>query len=250
MEFSMIGQYQAVYNQFIRNNHREMNQEGYTHTSFCTQVPATSTYTTTKKRSYRESDTDTTEQFPKMFNVELLLTSNQAQCKPEMDGSQRSEKNTMEQFQQHINRVKQMKRKITKDLEKFSRNIEQRYPGDDDEMDQTGSVQIILKEQENIRDRFRKMENEVEKFQKILIDEWDESDEEIEKMIDKSITELMKYHNKITETSNRCYDIINLIESSTQPAHVTKFNHLDNTQIGKEKTNDKLVNPEADKFNY
>ena len=63
----------------------------------------------------------------------------------------------MEQFQQ---RVKQMKRKITKDLEKFSRNIEQRYPGDDDEMDQTGSVQIILKEQENINDRFRKMENE------------------------------------------------------------------------------------------
>ena len=84
MEFSMIGQYQAVYNQFIRSNHREMNQEGYTHTSF-SKVPATSTSTTTKKRSYRESDTDTTEQFPKMFNVELLLTSNQAQCKPEMD---------------------------------------------------------------------------------------------------------------------------------------------------------------------
>ena len=81
----MIGQYQAVYNQFIRNNHREMNQEGYTHTSF-SKGPATSTYTNTKKR-LGESDTDTTEQFPKMFNVELLLTSNQAQCKHEMDGS-------------------------------------------------------------------------------------------------------------------------------------------------------------------
>ena len=148
----MIGQYQAVYNQFIRNNHREMNQEGYTHTSF-SKGPATSTYTNTKKR-LGESDTDTTEQFPKMFNVELLLTSKQAQCKPEMDGSQRSEKKTIEKFKQ---RVKQMKRKILKDLEKFSRNIEQRYPGDDDEMDQTGSVQIILKEQENIRDRLRKM---------------------------------------------------------------------------------------------
>ena len=92
----MIGQYQAVYNQFIRNNHWEMNQERYTHTSF-SKGPATSTYTNTKKR-LGESDTDT-EQFPKMFNVELLLTSKQAQCKPEMDGSQRSEKNTMEQFQ-------------------------------------------------------------------------------------------------------------------------------------------------------
>ena len=101
----MIGQYQAVYNQFIRNNHREMNQEGYTHTSF-SKGPATSTYTNTKKR-LRESDTDT-EQFPKMFNVELLLTSNQAHCKPEMAGSQRSEKKTMEQFQQFQQRVKQL----------------------------------------------------------------------------------------------------------------------------------------------
>ena len=218
MEFSMIGQYQAVHNQFIRNNHWEMNQERYTHTSF-SKGPATSTY--------------------------LLLTSNQAQCKPEMDGSQKSEKNMMEQFQKNL---KQMKRKITKDLEKFSRNIEQRYPGDDDEMDQTGSVQIILKEQENIRDRFRKMENEVEKFQNILIDEWDESDEETEKMIEKSITEMMKYSDKIDVVIKRSYDIIDLMESSTQPAHDTKFNHLNNTQIGK--TNDKLVNPEADKFNY
>ena len=155
----MIDQYQAAYNQFIRNNHWEMNQERYTHTSF-SKGPATSTYTNTKKR-LGESDTDTvvSEQFPKMFNVELLLTSKQAQCKPEMDGSQRSEKNTMEQFQKNL---KQMKRKITKDLEKFSRNIEQRY----DEMDLTGSVQIIVKEQENIRDRFRKLENYVEKLQK------------------------------------------------------------------------------------
>merc|ERR1712030_296343 len=61
-----------------------------THTSF-SKGPATSTYTNTKKQ-LGESDTDTTEQFPKMFNVELLLTSNQAQCKPEMDGSQKSEK--------------------------------------------------------------------------------------------------------------------------------------------------------------
>ena len=116
-----------------------------------------------------------------------------------------------------------------------------------------------MKAQENIKDRYRKLENEVEKIQKNLIDEWDESIEEIEieKMIDKSIAELMKYDNKITETSrdndaviDRCYDIIDPIESSTQHAPITKFNHLDNTQIGKEKTNDKLVNPEADKFNY
>ena len=205
MEFSMIGQYQAVYNQFIRNNHREMNQEGYTHTSFCTQVPATSTSTNTKKRSYKESDTDTTEQFPKMFNVELLLTSNQAQCKPEMDGSQRSEKDKMEQFQQ---RVKQMKRKITKDLEKFSRNIEQyekKYPGDY-EMDQTGSVMInnaksILKEQQNIKDRYRKLENEVEKFQNLLSDIWEQSEDELETIICRNRSEFMHYEKKFLEMS-------------------------------------------------
>ena len=52
----------------------------------------------------------------------------------------------------------------------------------------------------------------------------------------------MKYDNKITEISReneavleRCYDLINLIKSLTQPAPVTKFNHLDNTQIGKKK---------------
>ena len=120
-----------------------MDYQGYTHTSSSmNQGPATSTQTNTKKR-LGESE------FPKMLNVE-----------------QRSEKKTnlMEQFQQFQKRIKQMKRKITKNLEKFSRNIEQRYPGDDDEMDQTGSVQIILKEQENIRDRFRKMENEIEKL--------------------------------------------------------------------------------------
>ena len=125
-----------------------MNQEGYTHTSF-SKGPATSTYTNTKKR-LGESDTDT-EQFPKMFNVELLLTSNQAQCKPEMAGSKISEKktvNVLQQFQQFQKRIKQMKRTILNKIEKF----EQRYLKDDDEMDKTGSVQIILKEQENIRD--------------------------------------------------------------------------------------------------
>merc|ERR1712055_499418 len=91
-------------NQFIRNNHWEMNQERYTHTSF-SKGPATSTYTNTKKQ-LGESDTDTTEQSPKMFNVELLLTSNQAQGKPEMDGSQKSEKNMMEQFQKNLKQMK------------------------------------------------------------------------------------------------------------------------------------------------
>ena len=154
----MIGQYQAVYNQFIRNNHREMNQKGYTHTSSpMDQEPTTSTYTDTKRRLGESTNTG---QFPKMFNVDRLLTSSQAQC--EMAGSQKSEKKTklMEQFQQFQKRIKQMKRKITKDLEKLSK----RYFEDNDEMDQTGSVQIILKEQENIRDRSRKMEIEVENF--------------------------------------------------------------------------------------
>ena len=99
-----------------------MNQEGYSTSFSFLKVPATSTSTTTKKQSYsRESDT--TEQFPnKMFNVELLLTSNQAQCKPEVDGSQRSKKDKMEQLRRVI---KQSKRNITKAIEKFISNIEQ-----------------------------------------------------------------------------------------------------------------------------
>ena len=94
-----------------------------------------------------------------MFTVDLL-TSNQAQCKPEMNRNQKSQKDMMVQFQKNL---KQMKRKIIKDLEKFSRNIEQKFEAND-EMDPAGSVQIILKEQENIRDRFRNMENYVQKF--------------------------------------------------------------------------------------
>ena len=94
------------------------------------KVPANSTSTTTKKRSYsKESDAGTPEQFPnKMFNVELFLTSNQAQCnfttpqkQSEVDGSQGSEKDKMEQIQR---RVKQSKRNITKAIEKFISNIE------------------------------------------------------------------------------------------------------------------------------
>ena len=56
-----------------------MNPEGYSTSFSRIKVPTTSTSTTTKKRSYvRESDAGTPEQFPiKMFNVELLLSSNQ-----------------------------------------------------------------------------------------------------------------------------------------------------------------------------
>ena len=88
-----------------------MNQEGYSTSCSRTKVPTNSTSTTTKKRSYsRESDAGTPEQFPnKMFNVELFLTSNQAQCKyfttpqkPEVDGSQGSEKDKMEQIQRRV----------------------------------------------------------------------------------------------------------------------------------------------------
>merc|ERR1712055_1209317 len=131
--------------------------------------------------------------------------------------------------------LKQMKRKINKDLEKFSRNIEQKFEAND-EMDPVGSVQIILKEQKNIDDRFRKFENHVEKFQIFLIDEWEESDdEEIEKMIEKTITEMTKYSDKIDVVIKRSYDIIDHMESSTQPAH-DKFN-LNKLNSGSNGTN-------------
>ena len=156
-----------------------MNQKRYTHTaSPMDQEPTTSTYTMDTKKRLGESDTYksilNTGQSPKMFNVDRLLTSSQVPGggelprgssklveKSEETGSQKSEKkNLMEQFQQFQKRIKQMKRKITKDLEKFSK----RYLEDNDEMDKTGSVQIILKEQKNINDTFRKFENHVEKF--------------------------------------------------------------------------------------
>ena len=168
-----------------------------------------------------------------------LLTSNQAQCKPEMNRSQKgekdihppSEKGMMMQLQKNL---KQSKRKIIKDLEKFSRNIEQKFEANEaqsnDEMDpncKAGSVQIILKEQKNIRDRFMSMENEVENFNLFLIDEWDESEEEqMEQFIQKNNTNKEIYWSKINVVINRGYDII---ESSKRHAHETKSN----TQIEK-----------------
>ena len=93
-----------------------MNPEGYSTSFSRIKVPTNSTSTTTKKQSYsRESDSGTPEQFPnKMFNVELFLTSNQAQCnfttpqkQSEVDGSQGSEKDKMEQLQRRVNNRKE-----------------------------------------------------------------------------------------------------------------------------------------------
>ena len=154
----MIGQYQTVTIKFIRDNHSEMNQKNIL-TSFSKEPATFSSSTTTKKRSYiRKSDAETPEQFPiKMFNVELLLSSNQVEGSQGKIPRDKEQMGVTQQFQQFQKRIKQMKRTILNKIEKF----EHRYLKDDFEMDQTKSVQI-LKELRNIKDRFNILENEVD----------------------------------------------------------------------------------------
>ena len=72
--------FKLLNNQFIRSNHRGMNQEGYSTSCSRTKVPTNSTSTTTKKRSYsRESDAGTPEQLP------IKTTYSQGQHKKQMD---------------------------------------------------------------------------------------------------------------------------------------------------------------------
>ena len=222
-----------------------MNPEGYSTSFSRIQVPTTfKSSTTAKKRSYvRESDAGTPEQFPiKMFNVELLLSSNQAQCKSEVDGSQGGKPSKKEKMEQLQRRVKQSKRNITKAIEGFMNRVTSymKYPTDDKVEIPTkiDDANGILKAQENVKDRYKKLEDEVEKFQIFLEDYWEQSEDEIETMICRSISELMKYENKVTEMSRDNEVVLErckaLIKSLTQPAPVTKFNHLDSTQkLGK-----------------
>ena len=118
------------------------------------------------------------DQSHEMSTVDLM-TSNQAQSKPEMNGlvlrcqkSEKdthhpSEKGTMIQLQKNL---KQSKRKIIKDIEKFEAKEAQGYGAE--------HIQIILKHIENIDDRFRKFENNVEKIQNFIINDWEEGDDE------------------------------------------------------------------------
>merc|ERR1712030_185799 len=85
----------------------------------------------------------------------------------------------------------------------------------------------------------------------------EQSEDELETKICRSISELMNYEKKFLEMSRNNEVVLErckaLSKSLTQPAPVTKFNHLDSTQkIGKDdKSNDKLDKaPETYKFNY
>ena len=137
--------------------------------------------------------------------VELLLSSNQSQCKAEMEGSQGGKPREKEEMEQLQRRVKQSKRNITKAIEGFMNRVTSymKYPTDDKVEIPTkiDDANGILKAQENVKDRYKKLEDEVEKFQIFLEDYWEQSEDEIETMICRSISELMKYENKVTEMS-------------------------------------------------
>ena len=58
-------------------------------------------------------------------------------------------------------------------------------------------IQIILKHIEDIDNRFRKFENNVEKLQNFIINDWEEDDDEkIDKLIDKLTSESIKYRKQ------------------------------------------------------
>ena len=65
--------------------------------------------------------------------------------------------------------LKQSKRKIIKDIEKFEAKEAQGYGAE--------HIQIILKHIEDIDNRFRKFENNVEKLQNFIINDWEEDDD-------------------------------------------------------------------------
>ena len=171
-----------------------------------------------------------------------LMTSNQAQSnglvlrcqKSEKDTHHPSEKGTMIQLQKNL---KQSKRKIIKDIEKFEAKEAQGYGAE--------HIQIILKHIENIDDRFRKFENNVEKFQNFIINDWEEGDdEEIDKLLEQAQKESIKYSDYVWEFTKRSHDIIHHIESS---AHENKFN-LTSTLAGKDSTST-LAGKETNNFN-
>merc|ERR1712208_70103 len=81
--------------------------------------------------------------------------------------------------------------------------------------------------------------------------------DELETIICRNRSGFMHYEKKFLEMSRNNEVVLErcktLIKSATQPAPVTKFNHLDSTKkIGKDdKSNDKLDRaPETCKFNY
>ena len=171
--------------------------------------------------------------------VELLLSSNQSQCKAEMEGSQGGKPREKEEMEQLQRRVKQSKRNMTKAIEGFMNRVtsyKMKYPTDDKVEIPTkiDDANGILKAQENVKDRYKKLEDEVEKFQNLLDDIWEQSEDELETIICRSISELMKYQKKFIEMSRNNEVVLErcnaLIKSVTQPAHVTKFNQLDSTQ--------------------
>ena len=166
----------------------------------------------------------TPEQFPiKMFNVELLLSSNQ------VDGSQGKTPRDKEQMDKLQRRVKQSKRNLTKALEGFSNRVtsyKMNYPTDDKmEVISTkiNDAHSVLKAQDTVYVRHIKLEDD---FQNL----WNDM-EQSEDELDRSISESMNYEKKFLEMSRnnavvleRCKTLIN---SLTQSAPVTKFNDLD-----------------------
>ena len=84
-----------------------------------------------------------------------------------------------------IKKIKNSKRKILKLLRKFEDREAQGYEQED--------TKIILESIIDINSKLRKFENDVEKIQNYIINEWEEEDEEkVEKEIEKLTKESIK----------------------------------------------------------
>ena len=145
--------------------------------------------------------------------VDSLLVSSQSQCGSEMAESQGDTQREKEEMERLQRRVKQSKRNLTKAIEGFMNRVTYykiKYPTDDKvEIISTkiDDAHDILKAQENVKDRYIKLEDEVEKFQNLLSDIWEQSEDELETALCRHTSEFLHYEKNFLEMS-RNHEVI------------------------------------------
>ena len=92
----------------------------------------------------------------------------------------------------------------------------------------------ILRAQDQVTDRYIKLENSLDELTILLSDTWEQNDDELENALCKHTSELLHYEKNFLEMSRnhevileRCKAL--LIKSVPQLTPVTKFDNLDNT---------------------
>merc|ERR1712055_232947 len=100
-----------------------------------------------------------------------------------------------------LKNIKNSKRKILKLLQKFEDREAQGYEQED--------IKIILESIIDINNRLRKFENNVENLQKFIIkNDWEEDNDEIDKLIDKLTSDSIRYSDYVWVFTIRRREII------------------------------------------